>query len=201
VSGRGVGMDVVRNNIESLRGQVDVSSRPGKGSVFTIRLPLTLAIIDGFLVRVGQQSYIIPLDIVEECISSQDISESLYKDSNTIELRGKVIPIIRLSEAYQLSTKESHLDHNNRDNIVITQYGTKLVGLVVDELLGEYQTVIKPLGMIFQNLKGISGATILGSGEVGLIIDVPALASCVSGQQQHTLVSQSIAEQQEPTVH
>ncbi len=183
VSGRGVGMDVVKTNIESLRGQVEVTSTPNQGSVFSIRLPLTLAIIDGFLVRVGTQSYIVPLDLIDECISNQDINQSIYKDSNTIELRGEVVPVIRLSDVYHLDTTQSNADHF-RDNIVIARYGSHTVGLVVDELLGEYQTVIKPLGKIFQNLKGISGATILGSGEVGLIIDVPSLTTYVSEHKQ-----------------
>jgi two-component system chemotaxis sensor kinase CheA len=201
VSGRGVGMDVVKTNIESLRGQVEVESTPGKGSVFTIRLPLTLAIIDGFLVGVGQQSYVVPLDMVEECISSHDISDSLYKDSNTIELRGQVIPLIKLSEIYHFDSHKAYSDDKKRENIVIAKYGSQLVGLVVDELLGEYQTVIKPLGQIFQNLKGLSGATILGSGEVGLIIDVPALATLVAGQQRNSFIPKKISEQQEQVLH
>ena len=201
VSGRGVGMDVVKTNIESLRGQVEVTSVPGEGSVFTIRLPLTLAIIDGFLVGVGQQSYIVPLDLVEECISSQDITDSLYKDSNTIELRGQVIPLIKLADAYHFSANESYTDNKRRENIVITKYGSQLVGLVVDELLGEYQTVIKPLGKIFQNLKGLSGATILGSGDVGLIIDVPAMATLVAGQQRNSFMPKNTREQQEQVLH
>lgn len=201
VSGRGVGMDVVKTNIESLRGQVEVESSPGKGSVFTIRLPLTLAIIDGFLVGVGQQSYVVPLDMVEECISSHDINDSLYKNSNTIELRGQVIPIIKLSDVYHFSANNAYSDNKKRENIVIAKYGSQLVGLVVDELIGEYQTVIKPLGKIFQNLKGLSGATILGSGEVGLIIDVPALANLVAGQQKSTFILNNINEQKEQVLH
>lgn len=201
VSGRGVGMDVVKTNIESLRGQIEVTSTPGKGSVFTIRLPLTLAIIDGFLVGVGQQSYVVPLDMVEECISGNDISDSLYKDSHTIELRGEVIPIIKLSDVYHFSSNDSYSDNKNRENIVIAKYGSQLVGLVVDQLLGEYQTVIKPLGKIFQNLKGLSGATILGSGDVGLIIDVPALANLVAGQQRSTFIPKKTSEQSEQVLH
>jgi two-component system chemotaxis sensor kinase CheA len=201
VSGRGVGMDVVKTNIESLRGQVEVTSVPEEGSVFTIRLPLTLAIIDGFLVGVGQQSYIVPLDLVEECISSQDITDSLYKDSNTIELRGQVIPLIKLADAYHFSANESYTDDKRRENIVIAKYGSQLVGLVVDELLGEYQTVIKPLGKIFQNLKGLSGATILGSGEVGLIIDVPALATLVAGKQRNSFMPNNSTGQQDLIIH
>ena len=201
VSGRGVGMDVVKTNIESLRGQVEVDSKPGEGSVFTIRLPLTLAIIDGFLVGVGQQSYIVPLDLVEECISSHDITDSLYKDSDTIELRGQVIPLIRLSEIYHFDSNKAYSDDKKRENIVIAKYGSQLVGLVVDELLGEYQTVIKPLGKIFQNLKGLSGATILGSGDVGLIIDVPALATMVAGQQRNSFMPKNSIEQQEQILH
>ena len=201
VSGRGVGMDVVKTNIESLRGQVEVESRPGEGSIFTIRLPLTLAIIDGFLVGVGQQSYIVPLDLVEECISSHDINDSLYKDSNTIELRGQVIPLIKLSDIYHFSSNESYSDDKKRENIVITKYGSQLVGLVVNELLGEYQTVIKPLGKIFQNLKGLSGATILGSGDVGLIIDVPRLATLITEKQRNSFMPENVNERQEQILH
>ena len=179
VSGRGVGMDVVKTNIESLRGQVDVTSTPGKGSVFTIRLPLTLAIIDGFRVRVGNQNYIIPLDLIEECIGEDAIEKSSYQDSNTIELRGNVIPIINLANIYGIAEKQFSDINDSRENIIIVRYGSQTVGIVVDELLGEYQTVIKPLGIIFQNLKGISGATILGSGDVGLIVDIPKLAELV----------------------
>jgi two-component system chemotaxis sensor kinase CheA len=174
ISGRGVGMDVVNKNIEALRGQISVNSKLGVGTGFTIRLPLTLAIIEGFQVQVGNASYVIPLDLVEECI---ELDEQEPKKGEYVDLRGEVMPYLHLSEVFN----DGYGSHSNinrkgkRENIVVVQYAGQKAGLVVDELLGEHQTVIKPLGKIFQNLKGISGATILGSGEVAMIIDVPAL--------------------------
>ncbi|MFQ3209929.1 MAG: two-component system chemotaxis sensor kinase CheA [Colwellia sp.] len=174
ISGRGVGMDVVNKNIDALRGQISVNSELGIGTSFTIRLPLTLAIIDGFQVQVGKASYVIPLDLVEECI---ELDEQEAKKGEYVDLRGEVMPYLHLSEVFN----DSFISNSNintkgqRNNIVVVQYAGQKAGLVVDELLGEHQTVIKPLGKIFQNLKGISGATILGSGEVAMIIDVPAL--------------------------
>lgn len=174
ISGRGVGMDVVNKNIDALRGQISVKSELGVGTSFTIRLPLTLAIIDGFQVQVGNSSYVIPLDLVEECI---ELDEQQAKKGEYVDLRGEVMPYLHLSEIF---SDGDNLNKNKdkkgqRNNIVVVKYSSQKVGLVVDELLGEHQTVIKPLGKIFQNLKGISGATILGSGEVAMIIDVPTL--------------------------
>jgi two-component system chemotaxis sensor kinase CheA len=174
ISGRGVGMDVVNKNIDALRGQISVDSELGVGTSFTIRLPLTLAIIDGFQVLVGNASYVIPLDLVDECI---ELDEQQAKKGEYVDLRGEVMPYLHLSEIFS----DNHNATINKDrkgqrnNIVVVQYAGQKAGLVVDELLGEHQTVIKPLGKIFQNLKGISGATILGSGEVAMIIDVPNL--------------------------
>jgi two-component system, chemotaxis family, sensor kinase CheA len=169
ISGRGVGMDVVRRNIDALRGQVDVDSQPGMGTEISIRLPLTLAIIDGFLTRVGEHSYVIPLDMVEECIEFQTDSNA-YIDSNFINLRGEVLPYLRLGKIFDDTDTIS-----DKENIIVTNYAGKKTGFIVNELLGEYQTVIKPLGDVFKKLKGISGATILGSGEVAMIVDVPGL--------------------------
>ena len=181
VSGRGVGMDVVRRNINELRGQVSVDSAAGRGSKFTIRLPLTLAIIEGFQVNVGAASYIIPLNMVDECIElTSKLRESNHGD-NYVNLRGEALPYIRLSDLFGQSARDRELSANyKRDNIVVVQCGNKKTGLVVDELLGEQQAVIKPLGKIFQHLKCISGATILGGGDVAMIIDVPQLVSAVN---------------------
>jgi two-component system chemotaxis sensor kinase CheA len=167
-------MDVVNKNIDALRGQISVNSELGVGTSFTIRLPLTLAIIDGFQVQVGKASYVIPLDLVEECI---ELDEQEAKKGEYVDLRGEVMPYLHLSEIFNDSfISNSNINRKGqRNNIVVVQYAGQKAGLVVDELLGEHQTVIKPLGKIFQNLKGISGATILGSGEVAMIIDVPAL--------------------------
>ena len=168
LSGRGVGMDVVRKNITALRGSVDVKTELGAGSRFTIRLPLTLAIIDGFLTGVGKSSYVIPLDMVVECIELANTSA----DRDYINLRGQVLPYVRLREMFEVPGTNPP-----RENVVVVQYAGQKAGIVVDQLLGEFQTVIKPLGTLFRNMRGIGGSTILGSGEVALILDVQALVS------------------------
>lgn len=183
LSGRGVGMDVVKRNIQALRGTVDVDSIAGKGTTVSIRLPLTLAIIDGFLVRVGESSYVVPLDMVQECIELTDEERQQTSSEGYINLRGEVLPFLRMREVFEDEEAGSH----EREAIVVVQYGGQKAGFVVDELLGEFQTVIKPLGKIFSQLKGISGATILGSGDVAVILDVPNLVQRTivkSGGQQ-----------------
>jgi len=173
LSGRGVGMDVVRKNIEALRGHVEIESREGQGTVISIRLPLTLAIIDGFQVRVGEALYIVPLDMIDECIELTDTLRGRDEMANYINLRGEILPFVHMNDLFGGPQSESaEPDDKHRDNIVVVQMAGKKAGFVVDELLGEHQTVIKPLGKVFQNLKGISGTTILGSGEVAMIIDV-----------------------------
>jgi two-component system chemotaxis sensor kinase CheA len=170
LSGRGVGMDVVKRNITLLRGTVDLDSRPGEGTVVRIRLPLTLAIINGFLVGIDQSTYVIPLDMVQECIELGERQRQSSRDDGYLDLRGEVLPLVDLRE---------HFSHEGpaarRQNVVVVRYAEHKAGLVVDDLLGEFQTVIKPLGKLFGALRGISGSTILGSGAVALILDVPAL--------------------------
>jgi len=180
LSGRGVGMDVVKQNIEALRGTVDIDSEMGKGSTVSIRLPLTLAIIDGFLVKVGDSSYVIPLDMVHECIDLSAEDDVHDQTQGYINLRGEVLPFIRLRDYFKEQGKEPL-----HKSIVVVQCGDNKAGFVVDELLGELQTVIKPLGKILQNLKGVSGATILGSGAVAVIIDVPNLIQRATRVLQH----------------
>jgi two-component system chemotaxis sensor kinase CheA len=170
MSGRGVGMDVVRRNIEALRGTVEIDSREGIGATVRIRLPLTLAIIDGFLMGVGSSSYVVPLDKVIECVELGAAEREAALASNYINLHGKVLPCIRLRELLREQGQAGR-----RENIVVVQYAGQKAGLVVDELMGEFQAVLKPLGKLFGNLKVVSGSTILGSGEVALILDVPAL--------------------------
>jgi two-component system chemotaxis sensor kinase CheA len=165
LSGRGVGMDVVKRNIAALRGTVGISSKEGQGTTVTVRLPLTLAIIDGFLVGVGKAVYAIPLDMIEECVTYSAEPEHDYTN-----LRDQVLPFIRLRTLFCIAGQPA-----KGENIVVLRYGGQKVGLVVDSLLGEFQTVIKPLGSMFNQVKCISGSTILGSGDVGLILDVPAL--------------------------
>ncbi|TGL90630.1 chemotaxis protein CheA [Leptospira congkakensis] len=169
VSGRGVGLDVVLQNIESLRGNITVKSTPNQGSRFILRLPLTLAIIDGFLVEVGNNQFIIPMDMVLECLHFTD--ENRADANQFFALRGSLIPYLRLRDYYP---SESN-DQNLRENIVIVRNGEKKAGIVVERLLGEYQTVIKPMGSVFRHVKGVSGSSILGNGNVALIIDIPSL--------------------------
>jgi len=170
ISGRGVGMDVVRSNIESLRGTVDIDSTEGKGTTFTIRLPLTLAIIDGFLVQSGKTKYIIPLEMIQECIELDENYRNQMKINGFINLRDTILPLLDIRKYF----KEENSDAD-RENVVVVRYGEFKMGLVVDELFGEFQTVIKPLGKVFSKVPGISGGTILGSGEIALIFDIPKL--------------------------
>lgn len=169
VSGRGVGLDVVYKNIESLRGSISVKSIPKQGSRFILRLPLTLAIIEGFLVAVGKSHFIIPMEMVLECLHFSDDHKT---DSNQFfALRGNLIPFLRLKDYYPCESNSNE----TRENIVIVRNGEKKAGIVVEKLLGEYQTVIKPMGSVFRHVKGVSGSSILGDGNVALIIDVPSL--------------------------
>ena len=165
LSGRGVGLDVVKRNITALRGTVSLASEEGVGTTVTVRLPLTLAIIDGFLVEVGKSVYAIPLDMIEECVAY-----TAEPGHDYTSLRGQVLPFIRLRELFGIKGAPA-----KGENIVVLKYAGQKAGLVVDTLLGEFQTVIKPLGHIFNQVSCISGSTILGSGDVALILDVPAL--------------------------
>jgi two-component system chemotaxis sensor kinase CheA len=174
LSGRGVGMDVVKRNIAALRGTVEMESRPGQGTTTRIRMPLTLAIIDGFLVGVEKSSFVVPLDMVIECVELNDSHREASADRHYINLRGEVLPFIRLRELFGVSGRPPR-----RENVVVVQYAGLKAGLVVDQLMGEFQTVIKPLGKIFSHIRGIGGSTILGTGEVALIIDVPGLVQQV----------------------
>jgi len=183
LSGRGVGMDVVRRNIEGLRGMVELVS-PGVagGTTFRIRLPLTLAIIDGFLSRVGDATYVVPLEMVVECTELSVEQQKLSADQDYLNLRQEVLPLIRLREQFDVPGVPGR-----RQNIIVVRHAGQKAGLIVDELLGEHQTVIKPLSGIFSHLKGLSGSTILGSGQVALILDVPALISQISVREQASL--------------
>jgi two-component system chemotaxis sensor kinase CheA len=170
ISGRGVGMDVVKRNITDLRGSVDIQSDLGKGTTVTIRLPLTLAIIDGFLVNVGNSKYIIPLDSIQECIEFTKSAKDQFVQNGYISLRKDILPVLDLAEHLNEAKVET-----KRDNIVVVKHGSTNIGFKVGELFGEFQTVIKPLGALFENMSDISGGTILGDGEIALICDVPRL--------------------------
>jgi two-component system chemotaxis sensor kinase CheA len=165
LSGRGVGMDVVRRNIDELRGTIEVETEEGLGTTMRLRLPLTLAIIDGFRVSVAAASYVVPLDVVIECLDLAPFLES--EQNHLINLRGEVLPFLRLREVFQIPG-----DVPARERVVVIQHGDLRAGIVVDRLMGEFQTVIKPLGKLFHKARGIGGSTILGTGEVALILDV-----------------------------
>ena len=175
MSGRGVGMDVVKRNIESLQGEVEIFSNHGQGTLVRIRLPLTLAIIAGFKVVVGGAVFVIPLDLVVECINLA----AYPVQHNVVTLRGEPLPFIRLRELFDLPHRESV-----RKSLVVVQYGAMRAGLLVDHLLGECQAVIKPLGKLFSKVKGLSGSTILGDGRVALILDVPHLIAQTEKHEQ-----------------
>jgi two-component system chemotaxis sensor kinase CheA len=166
VSGRGVGMDVVKRNVESLRGTLELTNRPGAGVTVTLRLPLTLAIIDGLLVRVGDAHFVLPLANSLECVelTKQDIKNAHGK--HIANVRGDIIPYVRLSEYFQMETVRP-----DSEQIMIVETDDGRYGFVVDQVLGDHQTVIKNLGKLYRNVQVVSGATILGNGTVALILD------------------------------
>jgi len=170
LSGRGVGMDVVRRNIETLRGNISLDSRPGEGTTITIRLPLTLAIIEGFGVGVGEETYVLPLQAVLECIELPEEARRDEASRGVINLRGDPLPYIRLRDWFGLAHERP-----TRENVVVIEVDGVKAGLAVDKLHGARQTVIKPLGKRFQDLQAIAGSAILGNGRVALILDVPGL--------------------------
>ncbi len=170
LSGRGVGLDVVKRNVASLRGTIDIESRPGKGTTVRMRLPLTLAIIDGFLVGVGSATFVIPLDRVVECVELPQTSQR----RDYLDLRGEVLPLIRLWSQFGVVG-----DRPRRESVVVVEHNGMKTGLVVDALRGEFQTVIKPLGKMFEHVEGVGGSTIMGNGDVALIIDVAMLVGHV----------------------
>jgi two-component system chemotaxis sensor kinase CheA len=176
LSGRGVGMDVVKRTIEGLRGRIDLGSKPGEGTTVTLRLPLTLAIIEGMLVRVGQGRYSIPLSAVEECVELPKDAVAGNSGRNFLNIRGHLVPFLRLRELFKTRTaSEPH------QKVVIVSAGESRVGLVVDQVIGNSQTVIKSLSKLHADVETFSGATILGDGTVALILDVTNVVSF--GQQ------------------
>jgi two-component system chemotaxis sensor kinase CheA len=182
LSGRGVGMDVVKRNVVALRGSVSIESEEGLGTKVKVRLPLTLAIINGFLVGLGRSVFVVPLDMVEECVELSAAPGHDYAN-----LRGRVLPFIRLRELFGIAAPAAQ-----RENIVVVKHAGHTVGLVVDSLLGEFQTVIKPMSKLFNHVKCISGSSILGTGEVALILDVPALVRRASGTSSHIVGANGI---------
>ncbi len=170
ISGRGVGMDVVKRNIESLRGVVDVESEDGVGTTVRIQLPLTIAIIDGFMFRVGELTYVVPLDMVVECVEFAREDFEGMEGGSFMNLRGSVLPFLSLRDFFREEGEPPA-----RGNVIVVEYARRKAGLVVDKLVGKFQTVIKPMGKIFSNMHWLSGSTIMGTGEVAYIIDVPRM--------------------------
>jgi two-component system chemotaxis sensor kinase CheA len=176
VSGRGVGMDVVKRTIDGLRGTIDLTTRPGEGTTATLRLPLTLAIIEGMLVRVGNGRYSIPLSAVEECVELPAEAEADDHGRNFLNIRGSLVPFLRLRELFRTTTPAEPYQ-----KVVIVSAGEARVGLVVDQIIGNGQTVIKSLSKLHADVETFSGATILGDGTVALILDVMNLVNFGQG--------------------
>ncbi len=175
ISGRGVGMDVVKRNIEAMGGYVSLHSQPGQGSCFTISLPLTLAILDGMIVRIGQEFYIIPITHILETLRPQAGQVRTIPDGqDVLNVRGVFVPMLYLHRLFHITQAEQQPD---KALIVLVEAGRETLGLVVDELVGQQQVVIKSLETNADPVTGISGATILGDGKVSLILDIPALVS------------------------
>lgn len=192
ISGRGVGMDVVRRNIEALRGEIEILSTAGQGSTLRIRLPLTLAIIDGFHVEVGGSSLVLPLDMMAECMDMP--TQQISRETRQIWLRDTWIPYISLRELFSLPPSDEP------EYVVVAQFGQTTAGIIVDRLIGDIQAVIKPLGSLFRSLRGVSGSTIMGNGRLALILDIPQLIQLalkredrLVEQRQASLTEHSIA--------
>jgi two-component system chemotaxis sensor kinase CheA len=170
LSGRGVGMDVVKRTIEALRGKIEMSSAPGQGAALTLRLPLTLAIIDGLLVRVGDARYVLPLSAVEECVELPAEDGTRARRCSVLNIRGELVPFLRLRELFAAKAPPDRYQ-----KIVVVSSGELKTGLVVDQVIGNHQTVIKSLSKLHAGIEMFSGATILGDGALALILDIPHL--------------------------
>lgn len=178
VSGRGVGMDVVKKEIEALRGSVNVSSKSGAGTKVTLSLPLTLAIIEGLLTKIGEDHYVIPLSSVEECVELIESEDKKDVGKSIINVRGQALPFVRVKNIFGIKTPAPPIEQ-----IVIVRTRDQRIGIVVDQVIGDYQTVIKSLGSFYKEAEGISGATILGDGSVALILDINRVAELVKREE------------------
>ncbi|MBU0988085.1 MAG: chemotaxis protein CheA, partial [Proteobacteria bacterium] len=170
ISGRGVGMDVVKRCIETLRGSIEIDSEKGSGTIITLKLPLTLAIIDGLLVKIGPENYVVPLSIVEECVEMKREDAARALERNMLNFRGNVLPYLSLRNLFGAEGLRPEIEQ-----IVVAEANGGKIGLGVDQVIGQHQTVIKKLSKLYRDVKGISGATILGDGTVALILDIPRL--------------------------
>lgn len=179
VSGRGVGMDVVKKGIENLRGAIDIASVKGGGTTITLKLPLTLAIIDGFMVKIGNEFFVFPLASVEECVEIPKSQMDKVRKRNMMNIRGSVVPYQSLREIFSINGQPPAMER-----IVVAESGGQRVGFGVDGIVGQHQTVIKSLGKFYRHINGISGATILGDGTVALILDVVQLINAAEKQSR-----------------
>lgn len=180
-SGRGVGMDIVRTNIEKINGTVDVKTKKGEGSKFTIKLPLTLAIVQSLLVLVNKRIFAVPLNLIVETIKLENDRIKYVNKRETMVVRGDILPLLRLQDVFKFSK-----NGEGRHFVVIVSFGGNRVGFVVDSLIGEQEIVVKSLGNYISSVRGVSGATILGDGKVALIVDAPSLVESVIKEQNKT---------------
>jgi two-component system, chemotaxis family, sensor kinase CheA len=178
ISGRGVGLDVVKKAIEQLHGTVEIQSKRGFGTTITLKLPLTLAIIEGLLVKIQKQYFVLPLSFVKECVELSALNKKNDRNRTIANVRGEIVPYIKLRELFEIEGERPGIEQ-----IVITEINGSRVGFVVDTVIGSHQTVIKSLGTYYKSTEEISGATILGSGTVAMILDVPQLMRSVEHQE------------------
>ena len=179
VSGRGVGMDIVRSNIQAMGGLIDLESTPGQGTKFILKLPLTVAIMGGLLARVGTVDYVMPIGSVVETLSLDSVKVQKVGKRSVMLLRGQTVPLMKVVEVFKV--RESFVKESAEDYVVVVGSGDQKVGLVVDRLLGEQEVVIKSISKYCGELRGLSGATILGNGKVALIVDVNSLLEVTRG--------------------
>lgn len=198
ISGRGVGMDVVRRNIEAMRGRVHIESELKKGTTFTIELPLTLAIIDGIETLVGDERYIIPTHSIIEFVrpKSQDITYSL-DNHEVFQFRGEYLPVFRLSKLYELESRNAKIEDGV---LAVVEANHQTVAILLDQVVGSYSTVIKPLGPTFQDVKGLAGCAIMPDGNIGLILDIATLVQ-LAGTIKPSSIKAGHSEQAQATLH
>ena len=177
LSGRGFGMDIVRRHMEALRGMVDVESTLGRGTTVSLRIPLTLAIIPGFAIKAGDETYILPMESVVECMEMPTDLRVSSDGLAVLPLRGHPLPCLRLRNFFDVRAAPAQ-----RENVVVVRSGEVTAGIIVDVLEGETQAVVKPLGRYLGDLAGVAGSTILGSGQVALILDVPVILRNANAQ-------------------
>ena len=181
ISGRGVGMDVVRRNIEALRGRIEIQSRPGEGTVFTIRLPLTLAIVDGLVLRSGEQRFVLPTFAIRESLRPlPDHVHTVHGQPRMVQVRNSLIPLVRLAELFGI---EDAVENAWEGVVVVIEDEDDHVAVIVDELVGKQEVVIKSLGDAFSTVRGVAGGAILGDGRVGLILDAHGIVAMMQGRE------------------